>query len=209
VGPMPSGGTPRRLTRERRWALLGQRGATVWITGLPAAGKSTLATLLEERLVADGHFSYLFDGHDVRHGLSGDLDFTREARSENVRRAAHVARLLADAGGIAIVALISPFADDRALAREIHASDGLAFFEVFVDTPVEECERRDPKGLYARARAGRLPGFTGIEDPYEQPQAPDVTVETLQTSPTEGVEIVLDHLRENEILGPTRDTRSV
>jgi adenylyl-sulfate kinase len=195
---------PERMSRERRWALLGQRGATVWFTGLPAAGKSTVATLLEERLVADGHFAYLLDGHDVRHGLSGDLDFTRKSRSENARRAAHVARLLADAGAIAIVGLISPYANDRDRARELHGSDGLEFVEVFVDTPLQECERRDPKGLYARARQGRLPGFTGVEDPYEQPEAPEVTIETLHVSPADGVEKIFAHLRESGVLRARR-----
>ena len=152
---------PSALDRDERWEQLGQRGATVWLTGLPASGKSTIAVALEHALVDAGRFAYLLDGDNIRHGLSGDLGFDPASRSENIRRVAHVARLFADAGAVAVVSLVSPFREDRDAARALHDEAGLPFVEVFVDTPVEECARRDPKGLYARARAGRLTGLTG------------------------------------------------
>jgi bifunctional enzyme CysN/CysC len=164
------------LTRERRWDALGVRGTTVWFTGLPASGKSTIAAAVEARLVAAGIPAYRIDGDNLRHGLSGDLGFDADARAENVRRAAEAARMLADSGTVALVSLVSPYEADRERARSIHAGDELPFVEVFVDTPQEECERRDPKGLYARARAGELHGFTGVDDPYERPDAPDVVI---------------------------------
>ena len=161
-------------SRERRRKALGHEGATVWFTGLPASGKSTIAVGVEERLLAAGRSAYLLDGDNLRHGLNGDLGFDAAARTENVRRAAEVARLFADAGTVALVSLVSPYEADRAAARKLHAEDGLRFVEVFVNTPLEECERRDPKGLYARARAGELSGFTGVDDPYEAPSSPEV-----------------------------------
>jgi bifunctional enzyme CysN/CysC len=164
------------LTREERWRSLGQRGATVWFTGLPASGKSTIAAALEQHLVARGRLAYRLDGDNLRHGLNGNLGFSAEDRAENVRRTAHVARLFADAGTIAIASLVSPYVSDRAAARASHEELELDFVEVFVDTPLEECERRDPKGLYAKARAGEISGMTGIDDPYEQPEAPDILV---------------------------------
>ena len=173
---------PCRLARAERWDILRCRGGVVWITGLPASGKSSLATTLEERLVRLRVPAYLLDGDNLRHGINSDLSFDAASRSENVRRAAEVARLLADSGAIAVVSLISPYAADRAGARAIVERDGLAFVEVFVDTPLDECERRDPKGLYARARRGDLPCFTGVDDPYEPPRAPDVRVATLRTT---------------------------
>ena len=163
-----------RITRRRRFAALGQRGATVWFTGLPSSGKSTIAGAVEEQLVSRGRSAYLLDGDNLRHGLNGDLGFSAADRSENVRRAGHVALLLADAGVVALVSLISPYVADRERARAIHREAGLPFLEVYVNTPLEECERRDPKGLYARARAGALPGFTGVDDPYEAPRSPEL-----------------------------------
>ncbi len=162
--------------REERWRALGRRGATVWFTGLPASGKSTLAAQVEARLLTHGRPAYLLDGDNLRHGLCGDLGFSASERAENVRRAAQAGRLLADAGTVALVSLVSPYAADRARARAIHAEAGLPFLEVWVDTPLGECERRDPKGLYGRARRGELRGMTGIDDPYEPPAAPEVVV---------------------------------
>jgi bifunctional enzyme CysN/CysC len=162
------------LPRRQRWRTLGLRGATVWLTGLPASGKSTIAEELERRLVALGRPAYLLDGENLRHGLSGDLGFSPADRHEHARRVASVARMFADAGLVTIVALVSPAAADRAWARELHEEADLAFVEAWVDTPLEECERRDPRGLYARARAGELTGFTGVDAPYEPPAAPDV-----------------------------------
>jgi bifunctional enzyme CysN/CysC len=164
------------LDRAGRWQALGQRGVTVWMTGLPGSGKSTIAHGLERALVEAGRFAYVLDGDNVRHGLSGDLGFDDAARTENVRRVAHVARLFADAGAVAVVSLVSPFAADRGLARALHGEARLEFLEVFVDTPLEECERRDPKGLYARARAGELANLTGRGSPYEPPAAPELTL---------------------------------
>ena len=190
-----------KLTRQARWDLLGQRGATVWLTGLPASGKSTIAAVLEERIAREGRSAYLLDGDNLRHGLNSDLGFTPQDRAENVRRVAHVARLFADAGTIAIVSLISPYAGDRAIARTVHEEAGIAFLEVFVNTPLPECERRDPKGLYARARRGEIHGFTGVEAPYEPPSAPEVVLHPLEESVDELVERLLEALRERGVFG--------
>ncbi|MCX4098704.1 adenylyl-sulfate kinase [Nocardia sp. alder85J] len=151
-------------------------GATVWLTGLSASGKSTIAVELERQLVAAGRPAYLLDGDNLRHGLNADLGFGDDDRRENIRRVAEVAALFADAGVIAIVSLISPFAAQRAQARQVHADKGLPFGEVFVDTPLGVCESRDPKGLYARARAGEVRNFTGIDSPYERPEQPELIV---------------------------------
>ena len=162
------------VTREARWAATGTRGATVWLTGLSGSGKSTIGVALEELLVSRGIPAYMLDGDNLRHGLNGDLGFSEADRAENVRRAGEVACLFADAGTIAIVPLISPYVAGRERVRRRHEDGGLRFVEVFVDTPLEECERRDPKGLYVKARAGELPHFTGIDDPYEPPPAPEL-----------------------------------
>jgi adenylyl-sulfate kinase len=162
------------VERTQRWDSLGQRGATVWFTGLPASGKSTVAAAVEAQLVQTGRAAYRLDGDNLRHGVCGDLGFTAEDRDLNVRRTAEVARLFADAGLVALVSVVSPYAEARAFARDLHERDGLRFIEVYVNTPVEVCEERDPKGLYARAKAGELRGFTGVDDPYEPPTDPDV-----------------------------------
>jgi bifunctional enzyme CysN/CysC len=151
-------------------------GATVWLTGLSGSGKSTVAVEVERTLVAAGRPAYLLDGDNIRHGLNGDLGFSATDRAENVRRVGHVARLFADAGLVAVVPLISPYRADRDAVRSLHDDAGLPFVEVFVDTPIELCEQRDPKGLYAKARAGELKGFTGIDDPYEAPAAPELVL---------------------------------
>jgi bifunctional enzyme CysN/CysC len=164
------------LTRRERWESLGHAGATIWFTGLPAAGKSTIASAVECQLVGEGRPAFMLDGDNLRHGLNGDLGFGEEARTENVRRTAHVARLLAESGTIAIVGLVSPYARDREEAASLHAAVDLPFIEVFVDTPLALCEQRDPKGLYARARAGDLAGMTGIDAPYEPPANPDLVL---------------------------------
>lgn len=147
-------------------------GATIWLTGLSGSGKSTIAVELERQLVAAGRPAYLLDGDNLRHGLNADLGFTDADRRENIRRVAQVAALFADAGVTAIVSVISPFAAQRKLARAVHGDKGLPLHEVFVDTPLEVCERRDPKGLYARARAGELRDFTGIDSPTSGPSTP-------------------------------------
>jgi adenylyl-sulfate kinase len=180
------------VERAQRWDSIGQRGATVWFTGLPASGKSTVAAAVEAHLVQSGRAAYRLDGDNLRHGVCGDLGFTAEDRDRNVRRTAEVARLFADAGVIALVSVVSPYAAARAYAREAHERDGLRFIEVFVNTPIEVCQERDPKGLYARAKAGQLPGFTGVDDPYEPPADPDVELRCIDIEIA--VERVLDVL---------------
>lgn len=152
------------------------RGATVWLTGLPAAGKTTLGDALAARLSEAGYATYRLDGDLLRHTLSADLGFDAAGRRENIRRAAHLARILAEAGLVAIVSLISPYRAARQQARELHAAAGLPFLEVYLDTPLAECERRDPRGLYARARRGEITALTGVDDPYEPPAAPELTL---------------------------------
>jgi len=165
-----------RMTRERRREALGHGGATLWFTGLPGAGKSTVAAAVEERLIEAGQPAFLLDGDNLRHGLNGDLGFDESARSENVRRTAHVARLLAESGTIALVSLVSPYAADRQGAAALHAAEDLGFLEIYVNAPLELCEERDPKGLYARARSGELAGLTGVGAPYEPPADPDLVL---------------------------------
>ncbi|MGF1600279.1 MAG: adenylyl-sulfate kinase [Acidimicrobiales bacterium] len=172
---------PSAVDRTTRWAAIGGAGATVWLTGLSGSGKSTVAVELERQLLGSGRPAYLLDGDNLRHGLNGDLGFSAADRDENVRRVAHVARLFADAGIVAIVPLISPYRAARDLARRLHEAAGIRFVEVFVDTPLAECERRDPKGLYALAREGRITGMTGIDDPYEPPTDPE-----MRLVPTDG-----------------------
>jgi adenylyl-sulfate kinase len=162
--------------RAARWTALGHGGATVWMTGLPGSGKSTIAAGVETALLGSGRSVYTLDGDNLRHGLNGDLGFSAADRAENVRRTAEVSALLADSGTVVLVALVSPYRADRDAARAVHEARGLPFLEVHVATPLEECERRDPKGLYARARAGEITGLTGVDDPYEPPEAPEVVV---------------------------------
>jgi bifunctional enzyme CysN/CysC len=182
------------MTRERRWSTLGHTGATLWFTGLPGAGKSTVAAAVEERLLELGQPAFLLDGDNLRHGLNGDLGFDEHARTENVRRTAHVARLLAESGTIALVSLVSPYAADRQAAAALHATDDLGFLEIFVDAPLELCEQRDPKGLYARARSGELSGMTGVGAPYEAPAQPDLVLGSFEETVEQEVERVLELL---------------
>ncbi len=171
---------PGCLTRPERWGAVNACGAVLWLTGLPASGKSTLAAAVERHLVMSGRPAYRLDGDNLRHGLNGNLGFEAADRAENVRRTAHVARLLADAGVVAIVSVVSPYECDRDAAREVVCEWDLPFFEVHVATPLQECERRDPKGLYAKARSGELCGMTGIDDPYETPRHPCLTLRPLE-----------------------------
>ncbi len=179
------------VTRERRAESFGAHGATVWFTGLPASGKSTVAAALEAALLDRGRAAYLLDGDNLRHGLNGDLGFSAEDRAENVRRTGEVARLFADAGLVALASLVSPYSAGREQVRVRHESDGLRFIEVYVNTPLDECERRDPKGLYARARAGELPGLTGIDDPYEPPERPELELRPLDQGVADAVAAVM------------------
>ncbi len=171
---------PAVVPREERWAATALGGVTVWFTGLSGSGKSTVANEVARLLSAAGRAAYLLDGDNLRFGLNGDLGFDRPGREENVRRVGEVARLMADAGLAVLVPVISPYRADRDRVRAIHDAAGVRFLEVYVDTPIEECERRDPKGLYKKARAGELRGFTGIDDPYEPPVAPDLWLRTTQ-----------------------------
>ena len=177
------------VTRESRAAAKGQRPAVLWFTGLSGAGKSTIANLVEKKLQAIGRHTYILDGDNVRHGLNRDLGFTDADRVENIRRVAEVARLMADAGLIVLVSFISPFRSERRLARDMMAPG--EFLEVYVDTPLAEAERRDVKGLYKKARAGELKNFTGIDSPYEPPEAPEIRVDTTSMTPAEAAELVV------------------
>lgn len=162
--------------REARWSLLGQRPAIAWLTGFSGSGKSTIANAVDRALVSQKRHSIVLDGDNLRHGLNRDLGFSAEDRAENIRRAAEVARLMAETGLIVIVSLISPFGAERDGARL--AAGDIPFLEVFIDTPLAVCEQRDPKGLYEKARAGSIPDFTGISSPYEVPRVPDLRITT-------------------------------
>jgi bifunctional enzyme CysN/CysC len=170
------------------------QGATVWFTGLSGSGKSTVAMACEAKLIAAGRPAYVLDGDNVRHGLNGDLGFSAEDRTENVRRVGHVAALMADAGLIALVPLVSPYRADRDAVRQLHTAARLPYIEVFVDTPIELCEQRDPKGLYAKARAGELTGFTGVDDPYEAPEHPELVLRPDDGDAVAMAALVLDRL---------------
>ncbi len=180
----------RPTTREQRWGLLRARGGTVWFTGLPGAGKTTIASALELRLLEQGRSAYLLDGDNLRQGICSDLGFTRADRDRNVQRVGELARLLADAGTVAVVALVSPYEATRREVRERHLADGLSFLEVFVNTPLDVCAERDPKGMYAQASAGQLDNFTGIDDPYEPPSCPDIELSP-ELSVDEAVDTVM------------------
>jgi bifunctional enzyme CysN/CysC len=179
------------VSHNERFEVTGGPGCTVLLTGLSGSGKSTLAYAAEKALVAAGRNAYVLDGDNLRFGLNADLGFSPEDRVENVRRVTEVARLMADAGLIALLPIIAPYEVDRAAARKRHDESGIRFVEVFVDTPLEVCEERDPKGLYARARAGEITGMTGIDAPYERPVEPDLVVEGADASVAGGVASVV------------------
>jgi bifunctional enzyme CysN/CysC len=187
---------PSSLDRHHRWAATGQRGATIWFTGLPASGKSTIAVAVERALVESGQVAYLLDGDNLRHGLSDDLGFSAGDRAENIRRVGHLTRLLADAGVVALASLVSPLKSDREIARALNDAAKLPFLEVYVSTSLAECEKRDPKGLYARARAGKLNGLTGVDSPYEPPTDPDLVLDTTSADIDQLVAQVLDLLNQ-------------
>lgn len=171
-----------------------QAPACLWFTGLSASGKSTIANLLEQRLFSADRHTYLLDGDNIRHGLSSDLGFSESDRVENIRRVTEVAKLLVDAGLIVIVSFISPYKLDREIARSSFEPE--EFAEIFVDTPLAECERRDPKGLYAKARRGELPHFTGIDSDYQAPLAPEIRLDTMSLNPEECVDSIFCFLRQ-------------
>ncbi len=190
------------LKRGTRWGRLSCRGCTLWLTGLPASGKSTVASALEYALVTRGIHAYRLDGDNVRHGLNSNLGFSREDRAENIRRIGEVAKLFADSGCVAITAFISPYIVDRDSVRRIHQEADLDFLEVFVDCPVEECMRRDPKGQYRRARAGEIKGFTGVDDPYEAPLRPELVLKTAEVAVGECVQSCMDFLAARNLIAP-------
>lgn len=186
-----------RADRER---LLKQRGATIWFTGLPSSGKSTVAFTLEHALVERGHLAYVLDGDNIRHGLNKNLGFSPEDRAENIRRIGEVARLFADGGVLTCTSFISPYRADRDHARQIHDAAGLPFIEVYVKAAISVCEARDPKGLYKKARAGELKEFTGVSAPYEEPLHPELVLDTAELSPQAATEVVLNYLKSRELL---------
>jgi adenylylsulfate kinase len=188
------------VTRDERNALLKQVGATLWFTGLSGSGKSTIAYTLEHALVQRGRLAYVLDGDNIRHGLNKNLGFSAADREENIRRIGEVAKLFADCGIVAMTSFISPYRKDRDAVRALHDAGQLKFVEIHVATPIETCEQRDPKGLYKKARAGQLKNFTGVDDPYEAPLAPELTIDATGTSPQEAAVILLQYLEKQRIL---------
>ena len=189
------------VTREEREQNLGQKGVTIWMTGLSASGKSTIAVALEKVLLARGKHAYRLDGDNIRFGLNKNLGFSAEDRAENIRRIGEVAKLFSDAGMVTITSFISPYRRDRDLVRKLHDDAKLPFLEVYVDCAIEEAEKRDPKGLYKKARAGELKGFTGIDDPYEAPERPELVLRTDRATVVESVTELLTALEERRLLG--------
>jgi adenylylsulfate kinase len=190
-------GGPTRIARSQA---LGQQGAIVWFTGLSGSGKSTVATEVEHRLLAEGRAVYLLDGDGLRLGLNGDLGFSPEDRTENIRRVGEVAALFRDSGMITLAAFVSPYRSDRDRVRGLVEEN--AFFEIFVDTPLATCEARDPKGLYRKARSGEIKNFTGIQAPYEAPSAPELTLDTSTLSVEDCAQQVIELLRSQGLLSP-------
>jgi adenylylsulfate kinase len=188
------------VTREERGQLLKQKGATIWFTGLSGSGKSTIAFTLEHALVRRGHLAYVLDGDNVRHGLNKNLGFSAQDREENIRRIGEVAKLFADSGVITMTSFISPYRKDRDVVRQLHEAGKLPFIEVYINTPIATCETRDPKGLYKRARAGELKNFTGIDDPYEAPLQPELTIDATNTSPQEAAVLLLKYLEQQGLV---------
>ena len=187
------------VDRDARAAAHGHRGAVIWFTGLSGSGKSTIGHRVERLLIERGAFAYVLDGDNIRHGLNGDLGFAPEDRVENIRRIGEVARLFADAGGLVLSAFISPYRKDRDRVRGLMGQG--EFIEVFVDTPLEICEARDPKGLYKKARAGEISNFTGLDAPYEAPKSPEVHLQTANLSVDDAAGLVIRYLEQVNILG--------
>jgi adenylylsulfate kinase len=186
------------VTREAREKLLKQKGALIWFTGLSGSGKSTVAFTLEHVLVERGHLSYCLDGDNIRFGLNKNLGFSAADRTENIRRIAEVGKLFVDAGIVTCTSFISPYRADRDNARQVIGPD--RFIEVYMNTPIEVCETRDPKGLYKKARAGELKGFTGVDDPYEAPLKPELTIDATSISPQEATLTVINMLEKRGFL---------
>ncbi len=191
------------ISADDRARVLGQKGCVLWFTGLSGSGKSTIARALEQALLESGHAAYVLDGDNVRHGLNSDLGFTPDDRKENIRRLGEVAALFADSGLITITAFISPYQEDRDRARAIvEKRTAAAFLEVYVNTPIDVCESRDPKKLYAKARAGEIQNFTGISAPFEAPKTPEIELLTHENSIEDCVQKILEALGDAGILGP-------
>lgn len=182
------------IVQADRIKKLGYKPLLIWFVGMSGSGKSTLASALEEKLFADGLNTYILDGDNIRSGLNKDLDFSDKSRKENIRRIAEVSKLFVDAGTVVLTAFITPFAEEREKVRQLIGSDN--YLEVFVDCPLEECEKRDVKGLYAKARRGEIKNFTGIDSPFEKPTNPDVLVESHKVSIADGVEAIYKNVKE-------------
>ena len=189
-----------KVTKKDRWMQNAHRSALIWITGLSASGKSTIAAELEHRLFRDKINTFVLDGDNVRHGLCKDLGFTAEDRKENLRRVGEVAKLLVDAGVLTIAAFISPYASERNNIRALFNADDEEFIEVYLKCDLSVCEERDPKGLYKKARKGEIPFFTGISDPYEVPDSPEIVIETDRLAIDESVKKILKHLKAKNII---------
>lgn len=196
------------VTREDRYEILRQKGATIWFTGLSGSGKSTIAVALEDALFSLGKLSYRLDGDNVRLGINKNLGFSEEDRKENIRRIGEIAKLFGDAGTIALSSFISPYKEDRDEVRRLHDAADLRFVEVHVDCALDEAERRDPKGLYKKARAGEIKNFTGIDDPYEQPDKPEIHLHTDRMTLEQEVEIIINYLMDNNIIKKEYFTRA-
>ncbi len=188
------------VNRADRAQLLGQKGATIWFTGLSGSGKSTVAVALEKALLREGKLAYRLDGDNVRMGLNKNLGFSAEDRTENIRRIGEASKLFADAGILCLNSFISPYIADRDIVRHLHDEGELAFIEVFVDVSLDEAEKRDPKGLYKKARAGEIKNFTGIDDPYEAPANPEIHLHTDNMTLDQEVDLILTALRERGLL---------
>ena len=186
------------VSKAERWQLSGHRGAVLWFTGLSASGKSTVANTVDHKLHATGKRSFVLDGDNIRMGLNKNLGFSAEDRAENIRRIGEVGKLFVGSGVIAITAFISPYRRDRDAVRALLEPG--EFIEIFMDTPIEICEQRDPKGLYKKARAGQIKGFTGIDDPYEAPEKPEIVIETEKTKPEDAAKQILAYLEQKGCL---------
>ena len=188
------------VTRDNRNQLLGQKGATIWFTGLSGSGKSTVAVALEQALFAQGRLVYRLDGDNVRHGINKNLGFSAEDRAENIRRIGEIAKLFVDSGVLALSSFVSPYRTDRDIVRKLHEDDGMGFIEIYVNVPLAVAEERDPKGLYKKARAGEIPNFTGISDPYEAPEKPELVLNSHEMSLEDEVIAVIDLLKQRGVL---------
>ncbi len=188
------------VTRKHREELINQRGVTIWLTGLSASGKSTIAVALEKALFTKKYLCYVLDGDNIRLGINKDLGFSAHDRTENIRRIAEICKLIGDIGVISIVSFISPYSVDRDSVRKLHKNANLRFIEVYVKVPLSVAEARDPKGLYKRARTGEIKQFTGISDVYEEPQNPEIVLNTDKITVQEEVDILINYLYQNKII---------